>query len=160
MSILHVQTCVCGLCQMPCSWQGDHFGPWCFCPASKQKTITVVLEWMQTCVPHCLLLSNYISNAAALCHSLSSVEVLKMQLSSCHWPELLLPSLQIHPLPPTKGPYTTCWLKPFGSSKSYAALAWSQNINSWPVSGLLIHKVLVIWEHPRMTYPYILYSRD
>lgn len=133
----------------------DHFGPWCFCPASKQQITNVPLDCV--CVdenvwPHYLRLCNYISNAAGLrlCFF-----VLNMQLSSCH-----RPCLQIHFLRPTEGPDSICWLKAFRSLKGYAAKGRGQKINSWPVSGLVIHKLSVIWEHPRMAYPYILHSHD
>lgn len=53
VSLLCVCVCGCGLYPMPCSWQRDHFGLWCFCPNSKQRAISVVplgseYVWMQT----------------------------------------------------------------------------------------------------------------
>lgn len=162
LSCVHLHECVsvCGLCQMPCSWQSDHFSPWCFCPASKQQTITAVsLDCV--CVDANVCPSLFTSLQLHKQRSCSSsvyfilVQVLNMQLSFYQ-----RPGLQIQLLRPIKGPCRTCCLKAFRSWRSYEALGWGQKINSWPVSGLLIHKVLVIWEHPCMAYPYVLHSHD
>lgn len=92
--------CACGLCHMLCSWQRDHFGPWCFCPASKQEMITVaplesVCMWVQPCVRHYLHLCNYINNTAALRLFSTSTEYEAFFFFSCHQSELHPVSIQL-----------------------------------------------------------------